>query len=66
MTAVTEYQDPSSANREQPNKSSFRNFLERGRYPIEQRIEDKKRGIGRQRHPFVGKKGNWICSKLEC
>jgi hypothetical protein len=23
------------------------------RYPIEQRIEDKKRGIGRQRYPFV-------------
>ncbi len=25
-----------------------------GRYPLEQRIEDKKRGIGRQRHPFLG------------
>jgi hypothetical protein len=24
------------------------------RYPLEQRIEDKKRGIGRQRYPFVG------------
>ena len=24
-------------------------------YPIEQRIEDKKNGIGRQKHPFVGK-----------
>ncbi|KAF9044628.1 rhomboid-domain-containing protein [Hymenopellis radicata] len=24
-----------------------------GRYPLEQRIEDKKRGIGRQRHPFL-------------
>lgn len=25
-----------------------------GRYPLEQRIENKKRGIGRQRHAFVG------------
>ena len=26
-----------------------------GRYPIEQHIEDKKRGIGRQKYPVVGK-----------
>ena len=25
-----------------------------GKYPMEQRIEDKKRGIPRQKHPFVG------------
>jgi len=25
-----------------------------GKYPLDQRIEDKKRGIGRQRYPFVG------------
>jgi hypothetical protein len=24
------------------------------RYPLEQRIEDKKRGIGRQKYPFLG------------
>lgn len=25
-----------------------------GKYPLAQRIEDKKRGIGRQKYPFVG------------
>lgn len=25
-----------------------------GKYPMDQRIEDKKRGIGRQKYPFVG------------
>lgn len=32
----------------------FGSFLETGKYPMEQRIEDKKRGIPRQKHPFVG------------
>ncbi|KAF9244619.1 hypothetical protein BU15DRAFT_41909 [Melanogaster broomeanus] len=50
-----EYQDPP---KEDPNVVSekaapFRGLLGTGRYPIEQRIEDKKRGIGRQKHPFV-------------
>lgn len=27
--------------------------LDAGKYPLDQRIEDKKRGIGRQRYPFV-------------
>ncbi|KAH7928549.1 rhomboid-domain-containing protein [Leucogyrophana mollusca] len=31
----------------------FQSFLGSGKYPMEQRIEDKKRGIGRQKHPFV-------------
>ena len=26
-------------------------FLGNAKYPLEQRIEDKKRGIGRQKHP---------------
>ncbi|TFK41249.1 hypothetical protein BDQ12DRAFT_697116 [Crucibulum laeve] len=34
-------------------QSSFAKFLASGKYPLEQRIEDKKRGIGRQRYPFV-------------
>ena len=48
-----EYQDPTNAPAD-GNKSAFKRFLESGRYPIEQRIEDKKRGIGRQKYPFVG------------
>ncbi|KIY62902.1 rhomboid-domain-containing protein [Cylindrobasidium torrendii FP15055 ss-10] len=33
-------------------------FMGTGKYPIAQRIEDKKRGIGRQRYPFLV----WILS----
>jgi len=33
--------------------SPWSRFKDSGRYPLEQRIEDKKRGIGRQRYPFV-------------
>ncbi|KAL0951302.1 hypothetical protein HGRIS_008011 [Hohenbuehelia grisea] len=51
------HQDPYATNRALPSdekkKSPFAGFLASGRYPIEQRIEDKKRGIGRQRYPFV-------------
>ncbi|KAI6153658.1 hypothetical protein BKA82DRAFT_4092500 [Pisolithus tinctorius] len=32
---------------------SWQKLLGTGKYPLEQRIEDKKRGIGRQRYPFV-------------
>jgi hypothetical protein len=28
-------------------------FMEREKYPLDQRIENKKRGIGRQRYPFL-------------
>ncbi|KAH0838244.1 hypothetical protein J3R83DRAFT_6500 [Lanmaoa asiatica] len=50
-----EYAEPSG---DDPNSVSekgtpFRGFLGTGKYPMEQRIEDKKRGIGRQKHPFV-------------
>jgi len=52
-----EYQDPLSKqelgdhNAEQ--KKGLARFLASGRYPLEQRIENKKRGIGRQKYPFV-------------
>ena len=41
-------QEPSS-------RSPFARFLGQGQlYPLEQRLDQKRRGIGRQRHPFVG------------
>ena len=52
-----EYQDPYGKNGQfappQKPESALQRFFG-GRYPIEQRIESKKRGIGRQRHPFLG------------
>ena len=52
-----EYQDPYGKNGQfappQKPESALQRFFG-GRYPIEQRIENKKRGIGRQRHPFLG------------
>lgn len=35
-------------------QSSLSTLIGTGNYPLEQRIEDKKRGIGRQRYPIVG------------
>jgi hypothetical protein len=51
-----EYSDPYDAIRERPTEKSsrFAQLLSSGKYPLEQRIEDKKRGIGRQNYPFVG------------
>ncbi|KAK1233014.1 hypothetical protein PQX77_003816 [Marasmius sp. AFHP31] len=57
-----EYADPYKDQQaplvsEAPNpfaNSRFGKFMAKGKYPIEQRIEDKKRGIGRQKSPFVG------------
>ncbi|EKM83523.1 hypothetical protein AGABI1DRAFT_110173 [Agaricus bisporus var. burnettii JB137-S8] len=49
-----EYADPTDVKRSGgEKKNAFTKFLASGRYPLEQRIEDKKRGIGRQRIPFV-------------
>ncbi|KAL0578732.1 hypothetical protein V5O48_003288 [Marasmius crinis-equi] len=56
-----EYADPYKDQRaplvqDAPNafaSSRFGQFMAKGKYPIEQRIEDKKRGIGRQKYPFV-------------
>ncbi|PFH50798.1 hypothetical protein AMATHDRAFT_60450 [Amanita thiersii Skay4041] len=52
-----EYADPNPNDHPQTRAPESSNpltkFLASGKYPLEQRIEDKKRGIGRQRHPFV-------------
>ncbi|KAJ4486031.1 hypothetical protein J3R30DRAFT_1439842 [Lentinula aciculospora] len=58
-----EYADPyapSSYQNQTTDKSSpFARFVgNEGKYPIEQRIENKKRGIGRQTYPFL----TWIIS----
>jgi hypothetical protein len=49
-----EYADPKD---DTPNvvaeKAPLARFMDNGRYPLEQRIEDKRRGIGRQRYPFL-------------
>lgn len=53
---LSEYQDP-YANRDamaqQEQKMSALDRFYGGRYPLEQRIENKRRGIGRQRYPFL-------------
>jgi hypothetical protein len=36
------------------DKPILARWLDPGKYPLEQRIENKKRGIGRQRYPVVG------------
>lgn len=54
---VLEYAEPSEEQSKFADKGSpFQKALgmDMGRYPLEQRIEDKKRGIGRQKYPFVG------------
>jgi len=54
----TEYAEPAGTRETQQNlekASPFARLVSKARYPIEQRIEDKKRGIGRQRYPVVGK-----------
>ncbi|KAF9462142.1 hypothetical protein BDZ94DRAFT_752247 [Collybia nuda] len=43
----------SEGQRQTEKASPFIQLLSSGKYPVEQRIEDKKRGIGRQRFPFV-------------
>ncbi|KDQ63481.1 hypothetical protein JAAARDRAFT_169346 [Jaapia argillacea MUCL 33604] len=35
------------------DKTPWAQYLSDAKYPLEQRIENKKRGIGRQKHPFV-------------
>ncbi|ESK97994.1 rhomboid family protein [Moniliophthora roreri MCA 2997] len=51
-----EYGEPSSQDRDVPRdqkNNPLARFLAQGRYPLQQRIEDKKRGIGRQKSPYV-------------
>jgi hypothetical protein len=52
-----EYADPTDVrgqNAVSEKASPLAALMGAGRYPLEQRIEDKKRGIGRQKYPFVG------------
>lgn len=35
-------------------RSLITRWFDPGKYPLQQRIEDKKRGIGRQKYPVVG------------
>ncbi|KIJ68535.1 hypothetical protein HYDPIDRAFT_106736 [Hydnomerulius pinastri MD-312] len=50
-----EYAEPSPEDSKMVAEKGtpFQSLLGTGKYPLEQRIEDKKRGIGRQKHPFV-------------
>lgn len=52
---ILNYAEPTGLSSQTPDQkhSSFSRFLSKAKYPIEQRIEDKKRGIGRQKYPFV-------------
>lgn len=57
---LVEYADPYDPTRAKPIASDkplagsvISNLFGTGRYPLEQRIENKKRGIGRQKHPLV-------------
>lgn len=70
LTSITkEYAEPAVTDGSMDKKSSLAKYLAQGRYPIEQRIENKKRGIGRQRYPFVGRLSSrsrrFVCSILE-
>ncbi|KAG6912037.1 hypothetical protein DXG01_000285 [Tephrocybe rancida] len=50
-----EYAEPAQADmdRSTEKKSGMASFFAKGKYPLQQRIEDKKRGIGGQKYPFV-------------
>ncbi|KAI5123620.1 hypothetical protein M0805_003434 [Coniferiporia weirii] len=53
--ADLEYLDPYKNDNAVPvsrNESALARFF-KGKYPMEQRIENKRRGIGRQRYPFL-------------
>jgi len=50
-----EYAEPYTQHpRAYAKGKSLANFFASAKYPLQQRIEDKKQGIGRQRYPFVG------------
>ncbi|KIM48285.1 hypothetical protein M413DRAFT_22809 [Hebeloma cylindrosporum] len=49
-----EYAEPyTQKQRGNVEKKPLAKFFAGAKYPLQQRIEDKKRGIGRQRYPFV-------------
>lgn len=59
LQCTQEYAEPGphTTDRAAPaaeKSSPFSRFASKAKYPVEQRIEDKKRGIGRQKYPFVG------------
>lgn len=50
-----EYAEPEEFPTAAEEKTGIKGmFMNGGRYPLQQRIEDKKRGIGRQKYPVVG------------
>jgi len=51
-----DYADPEAQTAPMPESKEkpLAKFFASAKYPLEQRIQDKKRGIGRQKHPFVG------------
>jgi hypothetical protein len=56
LIGCAEYAEPSGDDPKSVSEKGtpFEALLGTGKYPLEQRIEDKKRGLGRQKHPFVG------------
>ena len=49
-----EYAEPYDDKSRAPSeKAPLARLMDSGRYPLDQRIEDKKRGVGRQRYPFL-------------
>lgn len=65
LTSVhVEFADGQRSQPVSEKPSPWGRFLSNGKYPIEQRIEDKKRGIGRQKYPIVGTCFNTTCYAL--
>jgi membrane associated rhomboid family serine protease len=48
-----EYAEPSNAQGLPPKEKGLKAFFSEAKTPLEQRIENKKRGIGRQKYPVV-------------
>ena len=51
LYSLTEYADPIT---QAEKRTPLQRLLASAHYPLEQRIQDKKNGVGRQKHPFVG------------
>lgn len=55
MFLLIEYAEPYTQQQKgNAEEKPLANFFAGAKYPLQQRIEDKKRGIGRQKYPFVG------------
>lgn len=49
-----EYADPDDENpKAGAEKAPLARFIENAKYPLDKRIDDKRRGVGRQRYPFL-------------